>query len=176
MIDYISVIMYAEEEAKETNLCFFFILVLTGSKRATHYNSPFSFYHLIHVFPFSFTSLCSCAFLSTHGSCSAACFFLFIMKPYAEKFYKSKAWQNTRNAYWSYRHGLCEICLSKGRYKPCEIVHHKIQITPENINDPTITLNWDNLQCVCRDCHAMIHEKRKKRFKVDDLGRVIIRD
>ena len=102
--------------------------------------------------------------------------FLFIMKPYAEKFYKSKAWQNTRNAYWSYRHGLCEICLSKGRYKPCEIVHHKIQITPENINDPTITLNWDNLQCVCRDCHAMIHEKRKKRFKVDDLGRVIIRD
>ena len=151
-----------------------FILNPTGSKRATlHF-----FFSLILSSDLScvpFTSYRSCVTFPTHGSCSAAGSFLFIMKSYAEKFYKSKAWQNTRNAYWSYRHGLCEICLSKGQYKPCDIVHHKIQITPENITDPTITLNWGNLQCVCRDCHAMIHEKRVKRFKVDDLGRVTIR-
>ena len=45
MIYHISVIMYAEEEAKETNLCFFFILVLTGSKRAApQFSSSITFF------------------------------------------------------------------------------------------------------------------------------------
>lgn len=49
-------------------------------------------------------------------------------------------------------HGLCVRC---GR--PGEIVHHKIYLTPENIDDPNITLNEDNLELLCRDCHAMEH-------------------
>ena len=48
MIYHISVIMYAEEEAKETNLCFFFILVLTGSKRvAPQFSYLPLFFHLL---------------------------------------------------------------------------------------------------------------------------------
>lgn len=97
------------------------------------------------------------------------------MKPYAEKFYKSKAWQKTREAYWQSKQGLCEICLAKGIIKPCEIVHHKTELTPDNISDPAITLNWDNLQAVCRDCHAQIHTKTKKRYTIDDCGRVTVR-
>lgn len=97
------------------------------------------------------------------------------MKPYAEKFYKSKAWQKTRNAYWKYKQGLCEICLGKGIIKPCEIVHHKVELTPENIDNPDVTLNWNNLQCVCRECHAMMHGAKEKRYSVDEFGRVIIR-
>ena len=94
------------------------------------------------------------------------------MKPYAEKFYKSQRWQDTRKAYASSVGGLCEICKSKGLYVAGEIVHHKIHINPDNINDPNITLDWNNLQLVCRDCHAEIHAGTDKRYAVDEWGRV----
>lgn len=100
------------------------------------------------------------------------------MKDYAVRFYSSKAWKKTRMAYAKSKRNLCEICLAKGLYKPGEIVHHKIHLSPDNINDPTVTLNWDNLQLVCRDCHADIHDydRRKRRYRIDDLGRVIVRE
>ena len=50
-------------------------------------------------------------------------------------------------------------------------MHHKIPLTPENVTDPDITLNWDNLMLLCRDCHAAVH-KPQKRYTVDELGRV----
>jgi predicted HNH restriction endonuclease len=62
--------------------------------------------------------------------------------------------------------------MKRGVFKPGEIVHHVVHITPENINDPRITLNWQNLQCLCRDCHADVH-KEKKRYTVDQYGRVV---
>ena len=94
------------------------------------------------------------------------------VKEFARKFYSSKAWQHTRAAYAKSKRNLCEVCLEKGLYKPCEIVHHKVELTPDNIDNPDITLNWQNLQCVCRDCHAMIHDRRNLRYKIDELGRV----
>lgn len=75
-------------------------------------------------------------------------------KEYAKSFYKSKAWQRCRDEYAKSVNWLCEDCLEQGIYKPGEIVHHMIEITPENINDPMVTLNWDNLRLVCRECHA----------------------
>lgn len=98
--------------------------------------------------------------------------FVLLMKEYAEKFYSSKAWQHTRQAYKKSVGGLCEVCFEKGIYKAGHIVHHKVHITPDNINDPFITLNWDNLQLVCRECHEAIHTRKKKRYKIDELGRV----
>lgn len=93
------------------------------------------------------------------------------MKEYAESFYKSKTWQECRNAYAKSVGGLCEECRRKGIIKAGEIVHHRTWITPDNINDPDITLNWDNLRLLCRECHAEVH-KGLKRYKVDELGRV----
>ena len=57
-----------------------------------------------------------------------------------------------------------------------EIVHHKIELTPENIDDPGITLNWDNLELLCRFCHSEVHDVRKKsrRFSIGPNGEVII--
>lgn len=98
------------------------------------------------------------------------------MKDFARAFYSSTAWKRTREAYAKTRQNLCEICLSKGLIKPGEIVHHKIILTPENINHPEVTLNYDNLQLVCRDCHAAIHDQRKRRYKIDEMGRVIIKE
>ena len=97
------------------------------------------------------------------------------MKEFAYSFYNSKAWKRTREAYAKSKRNLCEICLSRGILKPGEIVHHKVHLTPDNINDPTITLSFDNLQCVCRECHAEIHDRRQRRYKIDEMGRVSAR-
>lgn len=97
------------------------------------------------------------------------------MKEFAKRFYKSKAWQSTRLAYLKSKGGLCERCLKKGLYVPAEIVHHKIYIDERSINDPMVTLNWDNLEAVCRACHEGEHDKRKRRYTVDEYGRLTTR-
>ena len=93
------------------------------------------------------------------------------MKLYATAFYKSRAWQNCAKAYAKSKGGLCERCLKDGKVTAGVIVHHKVHITPQNILDPTVTLNWDNLELVCRDCHAKEHGV-KRRYRVDECGRV----
>ena len=95
------------------------------------------------------------------------------MREFSEKLYKSKVWQHTRKAYASSVGGLCEECLRHGLYRAGEIVHHKQPLTPENINNPAITLSWDNLELLCRDCHGKAHGITK-RYKVDEMGRVKI--
>lgn len=98
----------------------------------------------------------------------------------ATGFYRSHAWRTTSTAYRRSVGGLCERCLAKGIITPAEVVHHKIPLTPENIQDLSISLNWDNLQALCRQCHADVHEemyaeKNKKRYKIDKFGHVIVR-
>ena len=96
------------------------------------------------------------------------------MKDYAKQFYASNAWATCRAAYRESVGGLCERCYEKGMITPGEIVHHKVHLTPENINNPEVALSFRNLQLVCRLCHAEIHGKKKKRYKVDEFGRVIM--
>lgn len=67
--------------------------------------------------------------------------------------------------------GLCEDCYKEGKVTPAEEVHHIKFLTPENINDPNITLNYDNLVALCRECHRKRHGKQK-RYKIDQWGRV----
>ena len=104
------------------------------------------------------------------------CAVLFMsMKPYAERFYKSQEWQRCREYVWQRDRGLCVDCLKRGRVTPAEEVHHVIEITPENITDPAITLNPENLVSLCRECHRRRHgtEPEPKRYTVDELGRVV---
>lgn len=95
------------------------------------------------------------------------------MKQFAEKFYKSKAWYTTRNAYAASVGGLCERCLRAGLYNAGEIVHHKEPLTPDNISDPAVSLAWSNLELLCRNCHGKAHGT-VKRYKVDEMGSVKI--
>lgn len=90
-------------------------------------------------------------------------------------FYKTPQWENTRRLYIQSVDGLCEGCLAKGIYKPGRAVHHIKHITPQNVNDPNITLSFDNLRYVCQDCHAKEHrgEKGKRRYTFDEHGNVI---
>lgn len=97
-----------------------------------------------------------------------------VMREFAEAFYKSRAWQETAEAYRRSRKGLCERCLAEGIITAGEIVHHKRWLTPENINDPEVTLSWGNLELVCRKHHGEAHSKEKaRRYRVDKNGRVI---
>lgn len=91
-------------------------------------------------------------------------------KDWARDFYSSATWQRARNSYAQSKAWLCEIHKAAGDIVPGEIVHHKTELTPENINDASVTLNFDNLQLVCRDCHAAIHNG--KRFIVTSGGTI----
>lgn len=96
------------------------------------------------------------------------------VREFAKAFYKSKAWENTRESYALSVGWLCEDCLAKGLVVPGKVVHHKIPLSPQNIDDPRITLDWSNLKLVCQDCHAKEHRKNSgRRWTVDDYGKVI---
>ncbi|WP_352399095.1 HNH endonuclease [Anaerotignum sp.] len=73
-------------------------------------------------------------------------------KDYAKGFYNSRRWKDTQAAYMASQHYICERCGSMAR-----IVHHIKYISPSNINDPNITLSWDNLEALCIDCHNKEH-------------------
>ena len=90
--------------------------------------------------------------------------------PEIESFYTTRAWRKCRESYLSSVGRLCEICLSKGLIEPAVHVHHKVHLTPENINDPRIALDSSNLMALCEECHAEQH--RTKRWRVDPLGHV----
>jgi len=75
------------------------------------------------------------------------------MRDFAKEFYQSKAWRETRAYIFKRDLGLCVRCG-----KPGEIVHHKRYLTPDNIDDPSVSLNEDNLETLCRECHALEHE------------------
>lgn len=97
------------------------------------------------------------------------------MRDFAKEFYSSKAWQRCRTAYRKSQGGLCERCRAKGLIVPGEIVHHKIHLTPENVNVPSITMNFDNLELLCRNCHGDEHSNRGgRRYIIDELGRVTL--
>ena len=98
-------------------------------------------------------------------------------KDFAKSFYKSSAWKRCRAGYISKRisidGGMCERCHEQLGY----IVHHKEWISPENINDLDVLLNWDNLQYVCKECHDNEHLPTHKRASLrcgfDENGRPI---
>lgn len=86
------------------------------------------------------------------------------------KFYKSKAWKDTKNIIWYKQNLLCNRCHRAvyvdgiSDYLPKEkrlkgIVHHKEYLTNTNYTDDNITLNLDNLEGLCIDCHNHIHFK-----------------
>lgn len=95
------------------------------------------------------------------------------MKEYATRLYNSSAWQKCRAAYMEKVGYLCEDCLARGVYTKAEIVHHIIPIDETNADDPSITLNFDNLRAVCRYCHAAEHGAKKRRYITDEMGRII---
>lgn len=76
------------------------------------------------------------------------------------EFYGSRKWKKCRRNYLSI-HPTCERCAKLGIVKPAEIVHHKIYLNTELYKDPEISLNFDNLESLCWDCHFSEHHRKK---------------
>lgn len=72
---------------------------------------------------------------------------------FSKSFYNSKEWNNVRTAVLMRDKYLCQHC---GR--PATEVHHIIHLTPDNVHDPAVSMNMDNLVSLCRDCHFEEHK------------------
>ena len=109
------------------------------------------------------------------------------------QFYTGRKWRSISREYARSKNYLCERCLKKGLVVPYEEVHHKIRLTLENINNPDIAFNWNNLECLCKKCHEAEyeqdakqryayrksfkkkHEHETQRYKVDQrTGKVVL--
>lgn len=95
-------------------------------------------------------------------------------RDFAKSFYSSAAWKKCRNSYIAYRRsidgGLCETCRKRYGY----IVHHRIWLTPENINDPDISLSHRHLKYDCLECHNREESGDKlQRFGFDSEGQPV---
>lgn len=92
------------------------------------------------------------------------------MKEWAKAFYLGKAWKQCKRTYMKSQNYLCERCG-----EPAKICHHKVWLTPYNIDDANITLSWDNLEALCQDCHNKEHHKDepKLRYRYDEEGNIV---
>ena len=99
-------------------------------------------------------------------------------KEWTDGFYTSLKWRRVRNAYYKKQKGICERCQSEikaGKRNPMDaepgvIVHHKIELTPDNINIQSISLGFDNLELLCATHHNKEHKAKGKRYKFNDDG------
>lgn len=102
-------------------------------------------------------------------------------KEWTNGFYTSKEWRKTRDAYYRFQCGRCERCMDEvlagaRRFEdinPGIIVHHKKELTPENINDPAVALSFDNLELLCDEHHNRQHKAKAKRYTFDAKGNLI---
>lgn len=99
---------------------------------------------------------------------------LIAMKPFAEKFYKSLAWIECRLSFMVSKFFICNRCGGAAT-----IAHHIIYLTAKNINDPEISLNHDNLEALCHDCHNNEHFRKSdvvaEGLMFDESGQLVKR-
>ena len=89
-------------------------------------------------------------------------------RPFAINFYTSSKWRDARDAALARDDYLCQRCLAEGRVTAAEIVHHKHELTPDNIQDDRIAYGLDNLVSLCRLCHAEVHGLRVNREAAEE--------
>jgi 5-methylcytosine-specific restriction endonuclease McrA len=97
------------------------------------------------------------------------------MKPWAEQFYNSEAWRRTRAAFLMSKGGMCERCAAADKVEVATIAHHIVYLTPQNINDPWVSLSFDNLEALCQSCHNEEHHGKPKENKYffDEDGNIL---
>ena len=104
-----------------------------------------------------------------------------------KNFYNSKAWKVVRKNVWLKQQLLCNRChkpvyvdgISKWipkQQRRTGIVHHKIYLDDTNVNDINVTLNIDNLEGICKECHEKEHhtdEVTRNGVTFDEDGNLI---
>lgn len=85
---------------------------------------------------------------------------------WASRLYNSQAWKDLRRAVIAARGSRCQLCGRLVTDDSQLVVHHVKELTPENIGDPNVAMNPDNLQVICRNCHDIIH----RRYKAEGIA------
>lgn len=71
------------------------------------------------------------------------------------KFYKTRAWLNTRKNILMRDDYICLTCERNGFIKPAQLVHHIKEVK----TDWDKRLDLENLESICESCHQKIHKK-----------------
>ena len=78
-------------------------------------------------------------------------------KGFSYRFYHSTDWEQAREQALQRDCYLCQHCLAQGVETPAVMVHHIVELTPANVNDPNISTSLDNLVSLCDLCHKKVH-------------------
>lgn len=74
-----------------------------------------------------------------------------------DAFYHSKAWRDL-SYLLRLNSGKCQRCGRIADMKQLH-AHHKVILTPLNVNDTSISLNPDNIEILCNSCHDEEHNR-----------------
>lgn len=80
-------------------------------------------------------------------------------------FYNSKEWRKVSTAYMNSKYYICERCGA-----PAKICHHRTWLNAENVKDPLIALNPDNLEALCIECHNKEHSGKNQYRRGRNMG------
>lgn len=104
-------------------------------------------------------------------------------------FYNSKVWKDVRKTIWLKQNCLCARChlpvyvdgisewISKENRRT-GIVHHKIHLDNINVYDDEISLNEDNLEGLCIECHNQEHNpitSTREEYAFDEYGNLVLK-
>lgn len=84
----------------------------------------------------------------------------------ADDFYVSARWRRFRNWYLR-QHPMCEQCEREGRLVPADMVDHV-----QELRDGGAPLTEDNVQALCRKCHAVKTAETKNHRKSGGYNRI----
>ena len=80
----------------------------------------------------------------------------------SQVFYNSKEWKKVRERIKRRDKGLCLLCWVKDKlFKSYDLVHHII----EEKERKDLTLEEDNLICLCSKCHREVHCEYDKSYE-----------
>lgn len=77
------------------------------------------------------------------------------------KFYKSREWMALRLVALKRDNNECQMCKAKGKYHKAENVHHMKEIHTH----PHLSLELNNLLCLCISCHNEVHDRKPNQQK-----------
>lgn len=90
--------------------------------------------------------------------------------PELQRFYASKQWRGLREWLIVERHGVCDHCGKDFSTDTSQLIaHHKEHLTDDNLKDPNVALDPQNIEILCAHCHALEHREKgfiKKRKQV----------
>lgn len=83
-------------------------------------------------------------------------------------FYKSDAWKIARQIKIMKTNGLCERCGGIGVE-----VHHIQRLNVDNVKDASVSINPENLELLCRECHNEEHKRFSRKNQFDEDGNLL---